>query len=279
MKDDSVLSGGVDVGTGAVKAAVCRSSVGGEEVLATHVERIHRRDPAAVAQTAWDRALERAGVPLEGWRDQVVYVASTGEGESIPFCDGHFYGMTTHARGARFLDPESRAVVDLGALYTRVFAVDDKSRVLRHRMTSQCASGTGQFLENIARYLGVRLDEVGPLSAAAPRAESCSSICAVLAETDVINMVSRGVPTGELLRGVAAESPVLLSGGLARDIGLKAAIERRLAEEGSLLELRAAPLSMYAGAIGAGLWAAVRWRRLRSERGAGEPAGAAAAPA
>src|SRR5262249_5421277 len=136
------------------------------------------------------------------WRQRVAYVASTGEGESVGFADGHFYGMTTHARGARFLVPEARAAVDLGALYTRVFAIDDRSRVLRHRMTSQCASGTGQFLENIARYLGVRLDEVGPLSAAAPRAEPCSSICAVLAETDVINMVSRGVPTGELLRGI-----------------------------------------------------------------------------
>ena len=62
-------------------------------------------------------------------------------------------------------------------------------------MTSQCASGSGQFLENIARYLGVSHDEIGQLSMQATKPEKVSSICAVLAETDVINMVSRGITT------------------------------------------------------------------------------------
>jgi benzoyl-CoA reductase subunit D len=264
-----MITSGVDVGTGAVKAAV----VDAGRLLATHTERLHRRSPLQVAELAWRRALQKAGVSAA----DSVYTAATGDGEPASFCDGYFYGMTTHARGAAFLHPGVRAVVDMGALHTRVFVVGAESRVERHRMTSQCASGTGQFLEDIARYLGVRLDDAGPLSLEAARAESCSSICAVLAETDVINMVSRGVPTGEilrgihesiaqrvvkLLRGVQAESPVVLTGGLSRDVGLRGAIERQLAEEGVTVELVAPPEAQAAGAIGAALWAAVRAHKL-----------------
>ena len=75
--------------------------------------------------------------------------------------------------------------------------------VLHHaKMTSQCASGSGQFLENIARYLGVAVEEIGPLSKSSQDPEKVSSICAVLAETDVINMVSRGIATPDILKGI-----------------------------------------------------------------------------
>ena len=269
------ITAGVDVGTGAVKAAIVACSAGGERVLGVQTERIHRRDPAAVAEDAFTKALEKSGVDLKS----IAYVASTGDGDCVSFRDGHFYGMTSHARGATMLEPGCRSVVDLGALHIRVFAIDERSRVLRHRMTSQCASGTGQFLEDIARYLGVRLEEAGPLSRDAARAETCSSICAVLAETDVINMVSRGISMGEIIRGihdtiaqrvvkllrsVEAESPVMLTGGMATDVGLEAAIVRRLAEEKVAIETRSNVRSVHAGALGAAAWAAVRLSRIEA---------------
>ena len=69
-------------------------------------------------------------------------------------------------------------------------------------MTSQCASGSGQFLENIARYLGIAQEEIGALSARPTEPEKVSGICAVLAETDVINMVSRGITAADILKGI-----------------------------------------------------------------------------
>ena len=273
---NSIFTVGIDVGTSAVKAAVVRSDpVSGEGVLlATQRERLLRRDPARVAEVCFAAVLRAAGLQA----GELVYVASTGEGDAVTFRNGHFYGMTTHARGAAFLMPGVRAVADLGALHTRAMVIDASSRVLGSRMTSQCASGTGQFVENIARYLGVRLDEVGPISLKAERAEVCSGICAVLAETDVINMVSRGIRVEEILRGIhesiaqrlakllrmlRAASPVALTGGLAVDVGLQAEIERCLAEDGGApLEIRANPASVHAGAIGAALWGAHRWLRL-----------------
>jgi benzoyl-CoA reductase subunit D len=286
MKSASMITGGVDVGTSTVKAVVLGFEGPGAvpKLLGAHRERLHRRDPAKVAALAFESALGEAGLG----RKEVAYVASTGEGDELDFRDGHFYGMTTHARGAGYLIPGARAVVDVGALHARVMVMDERSRVLRSRMTSQCAAGTGQFLENIARYLGVRSDEIGPLSLAAGRGEPCSGICAVLSETDVINMVSRGVPTGEILRGVhdsvaqrlarlvrgvAAEAPLAITGGLAADSGLVGAIERALASDrGAPLQVVPHPLSVHAGAIGAAIWGEYRYRRLSAT----EPAAFAA---
>jgi benzoyl-CoA reductase subunit D len=217
--------------------------------------------------------VEEAGVRA----DELAYTATTGEGEAVPFRTGHFYGMTTHARGAIFLDAETRAVLDIGALHTRGVLLDERAKVLSYRMTSQCASGSGQFLENISRYLGITLEEIGPLSLQADHPEACSSICAVLAETDVINMVSRGITTPNIIKGIhqsmagrylrlltsaGASGVTLITGGLAGDVGLVAALREAADGQKSALEIRAHPDSVYAGALGAALWGAFRARKL-----------------
>jgi benzoyl-CoA reductase subunit D len=189
--------------------------------------------------------------------------------------------MTTHARGGLHLDPEARAVMDVGALHTRAILMGEGARVLAYRMTSQCASGSGQFLENICRYLGVTLEEIGPLSLQSAAPEKCSSICAVLAETDVINMVSRGIRVPDILRGIhqsmatryyrllagaGARGTVLVTGGPAGDVGLIRALEEEAAANGSPMRIRSHPRSVLAGAIGAALWGAFRARRLAGRR-------------
>jgi benzoyl-CoA reductase subunit D len=156
--------------------------------------------------------------------------------------------------------------------------MDDRAKVLGYRMTSQCASGSGQFLENICRYLGITIDEIGPLSLEADDPEACSSICAVLAETDVINMVSRGIKTQDILKGIhlsmasrivkllkvtgIKEGAALLTGGLALDTGLLAAIREEMVNEKVKVTANAHPDSIYAGAIGAALWGAFRHGKL-----------------
>jgi len=274
------ISAGIDVGTGAVKAVIVRSDAGEHgEVLGAWVERIRRREVREVTELAYAQALGEAGID----RDAVDYVATTGEGEDTPFATGHFYGMTTHARGGLFLDPEARAVVDAGALHGRAVSMDGRAKVESYRMTSQCASGSGQFLENIARYLGVSLDEVGTLSMQSANPEKVSSICAVLAETDVINMVSRGITTSDILRGIhlsmagrfskllralKVDGVVLMTGGLANDAGLRQALQDTLDKEpGPKITVRSHPLSIHAGAIGAALWGAWRCEKLKASGG------------
>ena len=268
---------GIDIGSGAVKTALFRSDGGKAEWLAKRVERIRRRDPMTLARAGYDEALEESRLKP----GDIAYIATTGEGENVKFATGHFYSMTTHARGGVFLNPAARAVVDIGALNGRAIYVDERGKVLSYKMTSQCASGSGQFLENIARYLGVAIEEIGPMSQTSKTPEKVSSICAVLAETDVINMVSRGIATCDILKGIhlsmasrlakllkvtgITSGTVLLTGGLALDSGLLAALQEELVNE-KMKDLTAVsnPDSIYAGAIGAALWGAFRHEKLRA---------------
>jgi len=276
------LTAGIDCGSSSVKVVVARSWAGADgEILASVVQRIRRRNVFDVARAAFDEACATARVDPS----QFDYVASTGDADAVTFGTGHFYGMTTHARGAVFLFPEARAALDMGALHARAIKMDERGKVLGHRMTSQCASGSGQFLENIARYLGVPLEDVGPLSMQAKHGEEVSSICAVLAETDVINMVSRGLSPGDILKGIhlsiagrlirlvssaGAEGVVGLTGGMAADEGLVAAIRELVAKDAASvkkkkvgpIEVRAHERSILAGAIGASLLGAFRHDQL-----------------
>lgn len=280
------ITAGLDVGSGAVKCVVMEVDGANTRLIGHAVGRIRRRDVLAVVDEVFERAVADAGVT------KIAYVATTGEGEDIPFATGHFYGMTTHARGAQFLEPRARAVLDAGALHARAVAMDESGKVINYKMTSQCASGSGQFIENIARYLGVSLGDVGQISLQGVNPERVSSICAVLAETDVINMVSRGISTPDILRGihesmagrfarlirsVNAAGVVFVSGGLAGDQGLLAALNDALAPSAApkraagrgvaeeVITLCTHEHSIHAGAIGAALWGAYRHHKLNLE--------------
>ena len=273
------IAAGIDVGTGAVKAAIFKVENGEETWLSRSLIRIRQRDPIELARVAFDNMLEDASLAER----EIDYVASTGEGESMPFHTGHFYSMTTHARGAIFLDREARATLDVGALHGRAISIDERGKVLSYKMTSQCASGSGQFLENIARYLGIAQEEIGVLSCQADKPEVVSSICAVLAETDVINMVSRGITAPNILKGIhlsmaarlskllksigATTGVVMMTGGLALDKGLVAALEEDIANIKDMKSIvRSHSDSIYAGAIGAALWGAYRFEKLAARQ-------------
>ncbi len=274
------LTVGIDVGTGVVKTVLFRVDGDKIEFIDKSLYRIRQRDPLALAEQSYDEILEKNGFT----RDDVDYCATTGDAESVTFSTGHFYTMTTHARGALYLDPEARAVCDIGALNGRAITMNEDGKVLNYKMTSQCASGSGQFLENIARYLGVAQDEIGELSQQADEPEICSSICAVLAETDVINMVSRGISGPNILKGIhismadrfvkmlkslKVRSGVLFAtGGLALDDGLIAAFKECAEKQKMDLDVRSTEDSIYAGAIGAAIWGAFRFEKLRVQEAA-----------
>lgn len=273
------IAAGIDIGTATIKAALFRVENGEETWLSRYMMQIRQRDPMELARVAYDAVLDDAKLKP----DDVDYVATTGEAESVPFHTGHFYSMTTHARGAIYLDPESRAALDMGALHGRAISIDQRGKVLNYKMTSQCASGSGQFLENIARYLGIAQEEIGSLSERADNPEVVSSICAVLAETDVINMVSRGITAPNILKEIhlsmaarlskllkstgAVKGVVMLTGGLALDKGLVAALEEDIGQikDMTATVVRSHADFIYAGAIGAALWGAYRFDKLAAQ--------------
>ena len=271
------VSIGIDVGSGVIKTALFRVENGTPEWAARWDARVRQRDAHRLVEESVAFVLEKTGLS----RGDVDYVATTGEGESYREATGHFYSMTTHARGALYLNPDARAVLDVGALHGRAIRIDERGKVLNYRMTSQCASGSGQFLENISRYLGIAQDEIGPLSRKSTRPEPVSSICAVLAETDVINMVSRSIAPSDILRGIhesmadrltkllksidVREGVVMMTGGLALDTGLFQALADGMQRQGLATRVATHPDSLYAGAIGAALWGAFRHTKLKEQ--------------
>lgn len=267
---------GIDVGSGVIKTVLFKVEGEKNEWLARWDTRIRQRDSHKLVKESIEAVLEQTGLK----REEIDYIATTGEGENIEDATGHFYTMTTHAKGALYLNPEARAVLDIGALNGRAISIDGRSKVLNYRMTSQCASGSGQFLENIARYLGIAQDEIGGLSVTSTSPEKVSSICAVLAETDVINMVSRSIPPSDILRGIhesmadrlikllksidVKDGVVMMTGGLALDIGLVKAIQDGMDKQQMKMKVASSPDSIFAGAIGAALWGAFRYEKLKS---------------
>ena len=277
---ESIYTIGIDVGSNFIKLVLVKYYSDSSErpvIVDKHTEKIRKRNPSQVTEEMILGMLDKHRMVYE----DVAYLASTGEGDLVKRKRGHFYGMTTHAKGANFFFHDAKTVVDMGALYVRAVKVSEDARVQDYKMTGQCASGSGQFVENISRYLGLSIEEVGEVSLQANNPEISSGICAVLAETDVINMVSRGISTPNIIKGIhlsiagriiklmsslRAESPIILTGGMAQNTGLLQALEEQLAESGKKFTILTHPDSIYAGAIGAALWGGYRHFKLLNKQ-------------
>jgi benzoyl-CoA reductase subunit D len=276
---DMILTMGIDVGGSYVKGVLVQySEEAGHRLINKKTEKIRKRNPADVTNELMDDLISGNNI---GFSD-ISYLSSTGEGEMVSGKTGHFYSMTTHARGGKYFHNGARTVVDMGGLYVRAIKVDDRGKVLDYKMTGQCASGSGQFIENISRYLGLAVDEVGDISLEANDPQIPSGICAVLAETDVINLVSQGVDIPNIVKGIhlsianrvvkllgslRAESPIVLVGGMAMNKGMVQAIEELSAENTKRnFEFISCPDAIYSGAIGAALWGGFRYWKLEEKK-------------
>ena len=162
--EKSFYTMGIDIGSNFIKLVLVKlpqlyvkETTG--KVIAKHIEKIRKRNPSQVAAEMIEAMLSKNNLKYE----DVSYLASTGEGDLLKRKRGHFYGMTTHAKGANFLFPDAKVVVDMGALYVRAMKISSDARVENYKMTGQCASGSGQFVENISRYLGLSIEEVGDI--------------------------------------------------------------------------------------------------------------------
>lgn len=272
---DKFYTIGVDVGGSYIKAVLMNYS-DKPEMIDKRTEKVRKRNPAVVSDEMIQLLLSKNNLI----HDDIAYLASTGEGEMVSKKTGHFYSMTTHARGGIFLSPDAKTVVDMGALFVRAIKVNQLGKVLDYKMTGQCASGSGQFIENISRYLGLSIEEVGDVSLRAEMPETPSGICAVLAETDVINMVSRGIATPDIIKGIhlsvanrvvrllsslKAESPMILTGGMAMNKGMLQAVEELARESKYDFEFISHPDAIYAGALGAAIWGGFRYLKLKDE--------------
>ena len=227
---------GIDLGSGTTKCVL----VDGERVVRGRGVVRTKADFEKVAREVLDAALADAGLSSEA----VAYTATTGLGRSaIPFRDVQITDLTCGARGAATLFPATRFVLDIGAQCSRAIRLRDGGKVKEFHMNEKCAAGSGGFLERAAKYLEVTVADIGPLSLAAAQPQPISSVCAVLAESEIINHISEGVAVENILRGihdsladralsllkrVGLDGDVTLIGGVALQAGMVAALRDKL---------------------------------------------------
>jgi len=234
------LVAGIDCGAGFTKAVLLEQQDGETPVVLGRgrVPTGVRLEEAAGA--ALNLALEEAGRE----RSQVAYVATTGFGRySIGFRDIQITEITSAARGAFHLFPPTQCVLDIGSQSTRAIGLRAGGKVRAFKINDKCAAGSGMFIVRAAKYLETPIERVGELSLLAAAPQPISSVCAVLAESEIINHVSAGAGVEEIFRGIhdslADRSAALLKrvglggqltliGGVAQQKGLVAALEQRL---------------------------------------------------
>ena len=196
-----------------------------------------------------------------------AYLVGTGYGRSnLPFVTKAMTEITCHARGAAYLLPEAKTVIDIGGQDAKAIRIDGNGKVQDFVMNDKCAAGTGRFLQVMANALGLDVAEIGYIEAGAGSQEcTINSMCTVFAESEVIGLVNRGVAREDIIAAlytsianrVAAMAaavqpvpPVAFTGGVAQNQALRRKLAARLG-----LEISTHDQAIFAGSIGAALYA------------------------
>ena len=260
---------GIDVGSTYTKAVILNDA--GE--LAGRAMRATGFRLEEAAREALDQAREDAGLP----GDDVSYVATTGFGRHlVSFRDVQVTDLTAQAWGTRSIFPETRTVLDVGGQTMKAMRLDDAGKVRSFRLNDKCAAGTGAFLEKTARYLGYRIEEIGQLVESSKEVVPISGVCAVFAESEVINHVSQGAAPGDIMHGAMAslieksvrlmkrvqmEPEFTLVGGIMRFPTMVRVMREHLSEG---VNVPPGELVQYTGAIGAAVLARRRLEKLQA---------------
>jgi (R)-2-hydroxyacyl-CoA dehydratese activating ATPase len=232
-----------------------------------------------VANEVLDECISQAGVA----REELRYVVTTGYGRhQFSERDIHATELTAAARGALQVFPATRTVLDIGGQTMKASRVDAQGKVTAFRLNDKCAAGTGAFIEKTAHYMGYQIEEIAAVLATAREAVPISGVCAVFAESEVINHLSQGAPPGDIMQGaidslvtravqllkrVRAEAEVTLVGGIVRFPTLVAALRDRLDLPVNVAEDDAPQFLI---ARGAAILGHQRLAKLEAEPSAGE---------
>jgi len=250
-----MITVGIDVGSITTKAAVVMDG----QLKATEVQP-SGYDSQQAADSVFEKVLDR----LQLKQGDIQMVVATGYGRnSVSFADKAVTEITCHARGAHFIDPKIRSVIDIGGQDSKVIRLNENGKVLDFAMNDKCAAGTGRFLEVMARALEIDLVRFGAMSLQAKAPASISSMCTVFAESEVISLISKGEQRENIVAGihmaiaarvvsmakrVKITAPVMMTGGVAKNEGLVRALKLRLEQE-----IHIAETAQIMGAIGAAL--------------------------
>ena len=230
-----MIVAGVDIGSLTAKAVILQdTNILGYSIIPAGP------DVVKVAEHTLAMALDKAGLG----RDHLAAIVSTGYGRAkVPLASKAVTEITCDAKGAHYLLPEARMVIDIGGQDSKVISLDREGRVIDFVMNDKCAAGTGRFLEVMAQALEIDLNQLGPVSLKHKKSVVISSMCTVFAESEVISLIAEGYLKEDILNGLhqaiasrvsamaqslRVENVVTLSGGVAKNTGVVKALEQSL---------------------------------------------------
>jgi predicted CoA-substrate-specific enzyme activase len=259
---------GIDVGSTYTKALILNES----HQIVSRVMANTGFKLAEIARRLYEQALAQAGLK----EDEVAYVVATGFGRHmVTFSNVAVTDLTASARGATFLFPKTRTILDVGGQTMKASRLDAQAKVKSFRLNDKCAAGTGAFLEKTARYMGFTTEEIGPLVATSKAPVPISGVCAVFAESEVINQLSLGAAPADIMHGaicslvdrsvqlmkrVQMEPEFTLIGGILRFETMACVVREHLKAEVNVPE---GEMVQFTTALGAAILGHQRLRKLR----------------
>jgi predicted CoA-substrate-specific enzyme activase len=262
---------GIDVGSTYTKALVLSHDheIVGRTMLPTGFKLTE------VAERAHQEALAAAALR----QDDAAYVVATGFGRhQVTHADVKVTDITAAARGTTLLFPGTQTILDVGGQTMKASRLGDGAKVKSFRLNDKCAAGTGAFLEKTARYMGYSTEEIGPLVATSKEPITISGVCAVFAESEVINHLSQGVAPADIMHGaivslvgrsvqlmkrVRMEPEFTLIGGILRFRRMVDVIRNELGTDVNVPE---GDLVQFTSALGAAVLGHRRLAQLSAER-------------
>lgn len=230
---------GIDSGSTSTNAVILNNR---REIVAYEVVRTGAKSSES-AKKALEEVLKKAGLS----REDLSLIVSTGYGRvSITFADKDVTEISCHGKGAHYLNPKIRTIIDIGGQDSKVIKLNNKGEVIDFVMNDKCAAGTGRFLEMMARTLEIDIKEMGPESLKWKEDIKISSMCSVFAESEVISLIAQNKEkadiihalnqsissrTNALLGRVGKESECMMTGGVAQNVGVVKAIEEKIGEK------------------------------------------------
>lgn len=253
-----MITVGIDCGTQRTKAVLVRDG----EIIATAVKRTDF-DTDQAAGEALSCLLKQGGIS----REETAHIYLTGVGaQTTQIGDGRVNEILSAAVGAARLAPGAGCILDLGAERNRAIRLDADHSVQGYEVNDKCASGSGTFIEAMARVLETSIDEFGSLALQHKKDITLSAQCVVFVESEVISLIHQNEEAADIawgiLEGVASHIVAIVNrfgkignirviGGPTRNSGLMEALRRELKQE-----ITVPPYAEYAGAYGAALLAA-----------------------
>lgn len=231
-----MITAGIDIGSISTKAAILSNG----KILGTRIVFTGYNSELA-GKNVYDELLTELGIEPSSVRA----IVSTGYGRnSVIFATKSITEIGCHGAGAFFLKPDVKSVIDIGGQDSKALSLDADGKVRDFAMNDKCAAGTGRFLEVMARALQVDLEDFGKVSLVSDDNPSkISSLCTVFAESEVISLISKGESREKIIAGihvsiasrvaslvsrVGMTEPVMMTGGVAKNGGLVAALEKKL---------------------------------------------------